>query len=62
MDQLNKTQNFSPPAALWKDINNKNWHKIKNFCDFYRDGITKENFNSVKIKPVRNLDPDTYNK
>ena len=42
----------------WKEINNENWRKIKFNCDFI-DGVTPENFNNIKIKPVKNLEHET---
>jgi hypothetical protein len=47
------------PHSLWSAINTSNWEQIKKKkINFLQHGVTKDNFNSIKIKPVRN--PEEY--
>ena len=57
----NTIESFNPGSksrqSLWSEMNKSNWKQIKekkiNFLQF---GITRENFNSIKIKPIK--DPE----
>ena len=47
------------PHSLWSAINTSNWEQIKKKkINFLQNGVTKDNFNSIKIKPVKN--PEDY--
>jgi hypothetical protein len=50
---------FKSPQSLWSAINKCNWSQIKKKkINFLQYGVTKDNFNSIKIKPVK--DPEEY--
>lgn len=53
---------MTSPISLWKRINDKNWKAIKGNVDFYEKGITPENFNNIKIKPVKSPTQQTFSK